>query len=364
MVVDKAYLRNLFLSGLPFHRFLPSAGTPFPFVRTIVGDAALVAVDLGARGDIQPGWLVLDGVAKVHGFEPDPEAVPGMRRNFDRRGNGELYSIHEIGVSQTGGPRTLYINGLASGASIYPMRGQVWERYGGVDDRETRSVRIETSTLDEVLDAAGVSRVSLIKLDIQGAELEVLRSLRTERVAGLDCVEAEVMIQPDGIRPDLIEYLEFFRDSGFDLYDVRTHRAPIHAPDGQLEHGRSFGVNRPALSISERLWEFDVVALRPLDDILDTGDAARLRTTIACLCTYNFFGEALWLAKAPAAGEMLGADAEPVRQAIVRWHAALRRTLLDRNWPGTRGLVHAMKMMKLGNRLRWARSQWVGYPSA
>lgn len=364
MVVDTAYLRNLFLSGLPFSRFLPKARTPFSFVQAVVGDAELVAVDLGARGDIQPGWLVLDGIAKIHGFEPDRAAVPAMRAHFDRRGNGHLYAIHEIGVSAEAGPRKLYVNGPASGASIYPMQGDVWERYGGIEDRFTHSVDIETALLDDVLDEAGVGRVSMIKLDIQGAELEVLRSLRPDRVAGLDCIEAEVIVPDDGIRPNLIDYLAFFRDAGFELYDARTHRAPIHAADGVVEHGRSFGVRRPALSVSEKLWEFDVVLFRPLDQILAAGDVARLRTAIACLCTYNFFGEALWLAKSPQGTEMLGSDAAEVQQAITRWHATLRRKFLDRDWPGIGALVMLLKALKLGNRLRWARSQWVGHPSA
>lgn len=364
MPVDKSYLRNLFLSGLPMRRFYPRAQTPFGFVRAIVGDAEFNAVDLGARGDIQPCWLAIDGAVQVHAFEPDSSAVPTMRANFDRRGNGGKYRIHEIGVTETGGPRTLYVNGPASGASIYPMRGPDWERYGHIDDSQTYEVPIETSKLDDVLDGARVDRLSLIKLDIQGAELEVMRSLRPERLAGIDCFEVEVLVPDDGIRPPLIEYLQFFRDNGFDIYDVRTHRAPIVADDGQLEHRRSFGTWRPSLSIAERLWEFDIIAFRNLRSLLESGDAARLRTTIACLCTYNYFGEALWLAKSPEAATLLGGDAKAVQAAVIEWHAKLRRHMLDRELPGTRKLVSLFKALKLGNRLRWARSQWVGYPSA
>ncbi len=364
MTFDMSYLRNLFLSGLPLRHFFPRARTPFDFVRTVVGESQLVAVDLGGRGDIQPCWLALDGVAQVHAFEPDGLATPAMRANFDARGNGSHYVIHDVGVTETGGERTLYVNGPASGASVYPMRGQLYERYGNIDDSKTREVPITTVRLDDVLDRAGVERVAMIKLDIQGAELEVLRSLRAERIAGLDCIEAEALVPADNIRPPLVSYLEFFRDNGFDVYDVRSHRAPIVAADGVIEHGRSFGTLRPALSIAERLWEFDFVAFRSLDEILASGDPARVRTMIASLCTYNYFGEAMWLAKAPQAEELLGIDAQRLQEAIIAWHAKLRRHLLDRDFPGAAKIIWLMKALRIGNRLRWARSQWVGHPSA
>jgi hypothetical protein len=236
--------------------------------------------------------------------------------------------------------------------------------YGGIDDASTRTIDIDVARLDDVLDSLDCGPVSMMKIDIQGAELEVLKSLSPGRLAALDCLEVEALVPPDGIRPTLIEYLTFFEQSGFDLYDVRSHRAPVHTHDGETEHRRSFGVVRPAYSIAERLWEFDLILFRPLDEVVASRDGERIRRLIACLCTYNYFGEALWVARHKRTIEILGAEAAKVEGAVVQWHSKLRRSVFDRPFPGS-GLARlGAKILGLGDRSRWARSQWVGFPSS
>ena len=364
MPPNLSFLRNLFLSGLPIRYFFPRTATPFSFVQSIVASERLIAVDVGARGDIQPAWLALDGVVEVHGFEPDASAIPQMRENFNRRGNGDLYTIHQLGVAATTGLRDLFISGQASGASIYPMKGTTWERYGGVFPETTDTVEIKTCTLDSALDEAGIPRVAMIKLDIQGAELEVLKSLSADRLAGVDCLDLEILVPDDGIRPTFSEHLDFFRENGFELYDLKTHRAPIRTSNGALLNERHFGVRRPSLSISERLWEVDAILFRSLDAALEEADVGRIRTLIACLCTYNYFGEALWLANSERGKNILGKSADDTMQAVITWHRKLRRTLLDRALPGLKQITWLLKLLKISNRMKWARSQWLGHPSS
>lgn len=362
MIPARSLIRNLFLSGLPIRYFWPTSRLPFAFVEEILADGSLNMVDFGARGDVQPCWLPLDGMADIYAFEPDASAVGEMKRNFDSRGNGSRYHIICKGAAGTSGPRTLYMSNAASGASVLPMKGRTWREYGGGEHDSALSIDIETVEPVMALAEVGCEWVHFVKADIQGLELEVLNAMAGPYKETLLGLEFEVLVQPDGIRPSLLDNLHFLEDRGFDIFDVRTHRAPLTGPIGSFYH-EDLGVIRPCHSVSEKIWEFDIVAFRRLDTVIDSGDAKLVRNYIALLCAYNYFGEALHATQ--TARTLLGAaEAEAIRRAILDWHRILRKPA----FAGPKRLIASWRMLskafKLGDSLRWARSQWVGFPSA
>jgi FkbM family methyltransferase len=85
----------------------------------------------------------------------------------------------------------------------------------GTKYKTTRQVPL--STLDRVVERHQLSGPFLLKLDVQGAELDVLRgALRTLEQAVM--VTAEIQIFTD--RDTLVELLGFMQGSGWSLYDL------------------------------------------------------------------------------------------------------------------------------------------------
>lgn len=359
------WLRTLIQSNLPILQYWPICRTPFEFVQTVVGDRPLVALDIGARGDIPPPWLALDGVAEVVAVEPDADACDRLRAVYDRRGNGNRYKIICRALSDTGGPRTLYSYASASGSSILPMTGAAFQKYcENLNDMKT--IPIETARIEDLLDEAGVGDVHLIKLDIQGVELDVLKSLTAERLSHLMCVEAEVFLQRDDYRPGFQAFDNFLTSHRFELFDVRTHRTyMVREGKVSLYNGKIFGVHNRSPTIAARLWEFDVIYFLRADEVVKSRSADGVRRLAAAYCTYNYFAEAHSLVEAAeAVGILDEAAGISMRRAIVRWHRKLRWRWLHSVNPLAKAARTAQRWLWLGDQIRWARSLWVGYPSA
>ena len=344
--------------------YWPKARTPFPFVKTVIGTQQMTVVDVGARGDVPPPWLVLDGAAKIIAFEPDPQACVKLAEAYASRGNAGSYRIIPVGLTGTGGKRELFYFDAESGASVLEMSGGVWQRYGGAT-APLRRMPIETRRLDDVLDDKCIDHFAMIKLDIQGAELEVLKSISPVRMAELLCIELEVFIQDDGRRPRFADFEHFLAPLGFQLFDVRAHRAPLARDSENAGYNLDiFNVHGTSRSISQRLWEFDMIYFRSADHVLEQGSARQIRQLTTALCTYNYFAEAYELVERAESAKILATEGQAIRAAVVEWHRRLRARWLDGAGRFTRAVRFFCKHAHLGDALRWGRSQWLGYPSS
>lgn len=102
---------------------------------------------------------------RVHAFEPTPHVAAKLRRNIALNGLANVV-INEAAVSDQSGETTLYFEEDAGENSILS---------NGVS---TPSVKVPTVTLDEHVCRHGLTRVDVMKVDIEGAELMALRGGR------------------------------------------------------------------------------------------------------------------------------------------------------------------------------------------
>lgn len=105
----------------------------------------------------------------------------------------------------------LTFNVMATGSSIYAERSNV--------PREQR--QLKTRTLDAVLNEARFTAPSLlIKLDVQGAELEVLRGGRAAML-NAEVVQLEVALTRYNEGAPLAEaVIAFMAEQGFSIFDI------------------------------------------------------------------------------------------------------------------------------------------------
>jgi FkbM family methyltransferase len=102
----------------------------------------------------------------VVAVEANPETLKLLRKNLHLNGAGT--PIH-CALTSRGSEVTLFVSD----------RGDVFSSLhtgGLVDGPTVRSFRVPGQTLDELVSQAGLQSVNLVKVDIEGGELDVLRS--------------------------------------------------------------------------------------------------------------------------------------------------------------------------------------------
>ncbi len=240
----------------------------------------LDVVDIGANpidGD-PPYRLMMDaGLCRVTGFEPQPEALAELR---SQAGPHERYLPYAVG---DGGRHTLHLTATSGFASLLrPDEQQLalltdFPRLAEVTGR----VSVDTRRLDAIEE---IDRIDLLKIDIQGGELSVLREGR-QKLANALAVQTEVGFhrlyrnQPTFADVDLE-----LRGQGFVPHQFVTTRTWPMAPVVWAD---------PLQLASRQLVEADLLYVRDpvrLDD-LDDGQLARL--AMVADVGYGSFGLAL-----------------------------------------------------------------------
>ena len=301
--------------------------TEISLSKDILGQQRFVAVDVGAAHGLLPHWQYLPHVATVYQIEPREDACKELAAINAASGYAESCRIVASGLSGAGGERTLYVSNAPTGSSLFeidPAKSEDCAAY--VDLRYLYPITptpISTLSLGAVMDRHGEVSIDLIKLDIQGAELEVMEGLDSARSESLLGVEIEVGLHD--LYPKEAGFhaaQSHFESQGMELFDVRVAR--VHLPrDGNHEHfqTRVFSTYANSPSVSARVWEFDAIYFRKRSILLAQGDSNALRRMMVIYCTYNFFAEAFDLVeKGQAQGVFTDDESRDLKRAIVDLH--------------------------------------------
>lgn len=340
------------------------------YAQELVGEQRLVAVDVGAANGLLPHWHTLDGVACLYQIDPREDACADLETINKTTGNPELYRVVRAAVAGTEGPRTLYVSNAPTGTSLYAPDFSTAPDAGAYLSEDyffpIVEQTIETRTLRSVFDELDEPRADLIKLDIQGAELEALLGLGEERLNKL--LGAELEIGMTGIyreAPDFGAIQEFMVSRGFELFDVRVARSglPYRGKQGAFQT-EIFSTCENSPSISARVWEFDAVYFRKQSLLLAEGDADKIRRMAACYLTYNFFAEAFRLVENAGNIKVFSeTEAAHLKGLIVEIH----RLREFRPWYANNRFWGLMR--RIGERFaprsspRWCQYMYQNYPS-
>ena len=181
---------------------LPEGGT-FIDVGVNKGDFTLLA----AR--------VVGESGRVLAFEPEPENCRWIAKSVARNAYRNI-QLEQLALSDRNGEAELYLGTKSGWHSLVP----------GGDDQPGKTVQVSIRTLDDFLAKQGWERpVDMIKIDVEGADMQVLRGA-TRVLAENPGLVLLVDIHPEhGVNPQAL--CDYLRDRGFAIF---REQAPFDIP--------------------------------------------------------------------------------------------------------------------------------------
>jgi len=124
------------------------------FVKGLIGKAGMV-FDCGANHGDFSKWISDNLNATIHGFEPDPRLFSALQTLPN-------VFFHNVAVSGTGDELVLHLGETRCSSAYIP------EKF------DQKSVTVKSVRIDAFCQEQKISHIDLLKLDVEGAELEIL----------------------------------------------------------------------------------------------------------------------------------------------------------------------------------------------
>ena len=220
--------------------------------------------------------LVAQGVANVNGFEPDPRQF--ARLQAAKRPRSRYFPVF-VGA---GGPGTFHVARYPGCSSLYKADPQVIDLFSAIgvsvggNFTVASTSPVQTTRLDDV---EGLPPIDFLKLDVQGAELDVLKGA-TRALENVLVIESEIEFVPLYQDQPLFGDIQvFLRERGFLFHkflDIagRSFR-PFNGPG-----------NNPFAAISQALWA-DAIFVRDFSRLDRFTDEQLLKSAAILMEAYH-----------------------------------------------------------------------------
>ena len=156
---------------------------------------------------------------KVVAFEPDPEAWVYLKDNIKESKYNNI-KIHNIALSDHKGKGMMKLNG----------RGQLYQDEVG-NNKDTNTVKL--ITFEEIWSKLSWDTIDLIKIDVEGAELSVLKGM--EKIIKKYHPHLIIEIHPDRLEKyfnsTAMEVYEFLKEHSYKLTPVDKKTLDIPKDD-------------------------------------------------------------------------------------------------------------------------------------
>lgn len=271
-------------------------------LQKLLEDLEITLVDIGSRDGLDEDLSLIRQFVHAIGFEPDQVEAERLS-SMPKRGWKSSRHL-PIAIGSVDGASTLYVPESPQGASLRPHNLDMIERFGYENlHRDQTTIDISVRTLDSLRSSEELPRTDYLKVDIEGAELEVLQA-SPQALAECVAIKVECSFLEQRVGQALTwDVAAFLVLSGFhivDIHDIHRWRRRPYAPHPYL-------ARVPVAYSRGQVAQCDLIAFRW--PATDASDQSILRTiVIASALGYFDFGISL-LRAFPRAAEWAQANA-------------------------------------------------------
>ena len=168
-----------------------------------------VCLDIGANDGLYTEYLLRNGADRVYAIECDPRSVKFLNKRFNSDNrvvvvDKGMYSKNETGVKLSYQQDTSTTSSLIKGVHQFTN-----DKY----------FEIDTWDYTTLLRKMNIKKVNFFKIDIEGAEYEVFKSMTDEQIKDIDGFMVEIHWNTDGRIYQITDRLESL---GFEI-ELRRH---------------------------------------------------------------------------------------------------------------------------------------------
>lgn len=194
----------------------------YPFVSNIELDVVCeeikkgdIVFDVGANVG---GWTkaVLDhietGDIKIHAFEPTPDIAETYKKRFESQIAAGTIKINQQAVYMNAGETTFYLYRDSQAFNTAYRRNAEFE---AEQKQPVLEIVVKTTTIDAYCKKHNIDRIDFLKIDVEGAEVDVINGARE-------------MIAAGKVAKIQFEYGGCFKDAGKTLKEIADVLFPLN----------------------------------------------------------------------------------------------------------------------------------------
>jgi len=184
----------------------------------LLDNKANIIFDVGAnRGNTASHYLDIFPHSTIHSFEPFPDCCDSFYKKHKDNPNVHL---NRYALSSQIGKAVLNVNKSVDTNSLLESR-----KIGATSDKSCISIgqiEVETNTIDNYCLVNDIKEIDILKIDVQGSELEVLKGALTMLEKGrIKIIYTETYFQQQYINQPLFHDISLFvYNYNFDLQDI------------------------------------------------------------------------------------------------------------------------------------------------
>jgi FkbM family methyltransferase len=176
--------------------------------------------------------------ATIHAFEPVDATYRTLCANVASM--SDRVRTYRFGFMDTSGPMEINISSFHGASSVLRQSEEHADVHRDIGVKEVGKETIEVRRLDQFVEESAIGTIDLVKIDVEGVELQVLKGGRKALRNDIQHVMVELSFLRSGRRSkNWIEVAGELHDAGFmliDVYDVahyekggRTYTAQLDA---------------------------------------------------------------------------------------------------------------------------------------
>lgn len=275
-------------------------------------------MDIGARGTTDNPWLALGDIINLVLFEPDAEEANKLADNLNK-----TVTVIPKAVWSENGTFPLHITRNRSYCSLLKpdtkvLNGTIYydRKFYEIDRIDT----VDTVSLDHCLEAYNLEQIDFMKIDVQGGELEVFKSLQDskwKKVLGVFSEAYGARLYQDGTTID--EILGFLKNAELEPYQIESiANAPMTSwGEQELFSEEELGMRPNSITYQGRQMVFDILLFKSFQGILEHKDAATIRKMAFLFAFHGYLDSALAIAHAGLEHNLLNSnELKEIRQAL------------------------------------------------